>query len=134
MDILNKLIKYFESEEGEKSVKEYFDKLDMETIVLNNQIDRLKNSGKFSEMVEKTITKYNTKNYKNRWYGRGIEPPEYLFWFFLNYSEKYGRECDDKEFEKYANTFTSKLYFCDGYYFNKMDGQGSVVKIIKKEK
>jgi len=27
--------------------------------------------------------------------------------------------------------FSSALFFYNGYYFNKMDGQGSVIQIIK---
>jgi hypothetical protein len=48
------------------------------------------------------------------------------------YAEKYGRECSEEEWNQYGNMFTSSLFFCSGYYFNRMDGQGSRIK-VKKE-
>lgn len=138
---LNKLSKKFEdfisSEEGKKSIEDWFTKEKQHEEVLNRQLEAFHKKysdpvkfGKFTEMI---IAKYDSDKYRNSWYNRGIEPPEELFWFLFHYAQKYGRECTEEEWEKYGNTFTSQLAFVNGYYFNQMDGQGSVV-IVEKEK
>lgn len=128
---LNKIDDFFNSEKGKKSIEKFAKKIEREDRINNNQLKRLYESGKFIELTEKSIKKYNTDKYKDRWYKRGIMPPETLFWFLFDYAKKYGRECNEKEWEKYGNMFSSSLFFIDGYYFNRMDGQGSVIKITK---
>lgn len=32
-----------------------------------------------------------------------------------------------------CRNFQSEMFYCNGYYFNKMNGQGSVVQIIKEK-
>lgn len=96
------------------------------------QLEKLHSRGNINNFIEKVITKYNSKEYKKRWYGRGIESEEYLYFFLLKYAKKFGRHCTNVEYDKYGNEFTSDLYYCDGYFFNLMDGQGSCVLITKE--
>lgn len=128
---LKKIEEWFDSEEGKKSIAEFAEKIERKERIKTNQLERLYESGKFLELTEKAIKKYNTDKYINSWYKRGIEPPESLFWFLFEYAEKYGRECEEEEWKQYGNMFTSSLFFIDGYYFNRMDGQGSVIKVVK---
>lgn len=130
---LKKIDEWFDSEEGKKSIAEFAEKIEREERIKTNQLERFYKSGKFLELTEKAIKKYNTDKYRDSWYKRGIEPPESLFWFLFQYAEKYGRECEEKEWKQYGNMFTSSLFFIDGYYFNRMDGQGSVIKVVKAE-
>ena len=130
---LKKIDEWLDSEEGKKSIAEFAEKIEREERIKTNQLERLHKSGKFLELTEKAIKKYNTDEYINSWYKRGIEPPESLFWFLFEYAEKYGRECEEEEWKQYGNMFTSSLFFIDGYYFNRMDGQGSVIKVMKAE-
>lgn len=128
-----KIDEWFDSEEGKKSIAEFAEKIEREERIKTNQLERLHKSGKFLELTEKVIEKYNSDKYRDSWYKRGIEPPEDLFWFLFEYAEKYGRECEEQEWEQYGNMFTSSLFFVNGYYFNRVDGQGSVIKVIKAE-
>lgn len=128
---LKKIEEWFDSEEGKKSIAEFAEKIEREERIKTNQLERFYKSGKFLELTEKVIKKYNTDKYRDSWYKRGIEPPESLFWFLFQYAEKYGRECEEEEWKQYGNMFTSSLFFIDGYYFNRMDGQGSVIKVVK---
>lgn len=128
---LKKIHEWFDSEEGKKSIAEFAEKIEMEERIKTNQLERFHKSGKFLELTEKAIKKYNTDKYINSWYKRGIEPPESLFWFLFEYAKKYGRECEEQEWNQYGNMFTSSLFFINGYYFNRMDGQGSVIKVVK---
>ena len=130
---LKKIDEWFDSEEGKKSIAEFAEKIEREEGIKTNQLERLNKSGKFIELTEKAIEKYSTDKYINSWYKRGIEPPESLFWFLFEYAEKYGRECEEQEWKQYGNMFTSSLFFINGYYFNRMDGQGSVIKVVKAD-
>ena len=131
MDI-KKIKEFLDSEEGKKSLTEFFQKFIGNEEIETRQLERLNARGNFEVFTDKVITKYSTLKYRDRWYNRGIEPPEELFWFLFNYAEKYGRECNKEEWSQYGNMFTSALFFCNGYYFNKMVGQGSVINIIKE--
>lgn len=128
---LKKLDEFLNSEEGKKSLTDYVNKLNRKDARINNQLERFHDKYNFSEFVNKVITKYDGDAYKDRWYNRSIEPPEDLYWFLFSYVRRYGRECTVDEWETHANMFTSELYYHDGYYFNKMDGQGSVIQITK---
>jgi hypothetical protein len=128
---LQKLRDWLNSEEGKKSITDYAEKINKKEEIIIKQLERFNRLGNFEQFTEKVIAKYNSDKYRDSWYGRGIEPPEDLFWFLFNYAEKYGRECNEEEWEQYGNVFSSALFFCNGYYFNKMDGQGTVIKVIK---
>lgn len=128
-----KIDEWLDSEEGKRSIAEFAEKIERKERIKTNQLERLHKSGKFIELTEKSIEKYNTDKYRDSWYKRGIEPPESLFWFLFEYAEKYGRECDIQEWKQYGNMFTSSLFFVNGYFFNRMDGQGSVIKVVKAE-
>ena len=130
---LQKIKDWFDSEEGKKSMADFADKLDREEKIKEKQLEKLSISGNFIELTEKAIKKYNSDKYRDRWYNRGIEPPEDLFWFLFHYSEKYGRVCNEEEWKKYGNMFSSALFYCNGYYFNRMDGQGSVIQVKKQD-
>lgn len=88
---------------------------------------------RFSEIVEMIATKYESRKYRDHWYNQSIEPPEGLYWFLIRYASVYGRELSQQELDKFVNHFTSEIYYCKGYYFQIMNGQGSVVRIDKQE-
>lgn len=124
---------WFDSEEGKRSMTDFADKINREEEIKTKQLERFNRVGNFEEFIEKVIAKYNSDKYRDSWYCRGIEPPEHLFWFLFYYAEKYGRECNEEEWNQYGNMFSSALYYCNEYYFNRMDGQGSFIKVIKRD-
>lgn len=126
---------WMDSEERQESIEEFANKLKREEDILNSQLERFHNkfANRFSEIVEKVIVKYESDEYNNRWYKRSIEPPEDLFWFLFEYAVKYGKECSQKEYQEYGGDFTTALFLVHGYYFLRMDGQGSVVQIKKAD-
>lgn len=115
------------------NIEEWFNKKELEKNIKTKQLERFKERGNFNEFIEKVISKYNSDEYRDHWYNRGIEPPETLYWFLFDFAEKYGRECNDEEWEQYSNLFTSSLFYINGYYFNKINGQGSAITIVKTE-
>lgn len=126
---------FLESDEGKKSIEEYSKKMVLNHKIKNSQLDRfhckIKSSDDFSVFVEKVCDKYDSNKYRNFWYSKGIEPPEPLKFFLMEYAEKYGEDCTEEEFEKYGSIFTGGLFKVHGYYFNLIVGQGSFVHIIK---
>jgi len=130
-DKIEKLMNFLDSPEGKKVMQEFANKRESSKLILESQIEGLRKSGKFSTLVESAIKKYNSDEYVNRWYKRGIEPPEDIFWFLFEYSKKWGRECWEDEWENIAGMFTTEFTFCEGYYFERLDGQGSAIKITK---
>ena len=124
---LQKLRDWFDSEEGIKHITDIKNKNKVEA----RQLERLYESGCFEKLTEKAIEKYNSSEYRDRWYNRGIVPPEDLLFFLFDYAKKYGRECSEEEWIKHGNSFSSGLFFCNGYYFNMMNGQGSAIIVTK---
>ncbi len=110
---------------------EFIEELKKADRIKNNQLERFKNKYSFEMFVDKVINKYYSKKYRDRWLNRGFEPQEELFWFLFSFAEKYGRECNKKEWDKMSNSFTTEMYYCNGYYFMRIDGQGSLINITK---
>lgn len=85
---------------------------------------------KFKELIDKVLHKYQSIEYKKR-YTR-TEPPEGLLWVLLSYARRFGRDANVEECDAYGNMFTTELYFCRGFYFHQMSGQGSYCHIFRK--
>lgn len=130
----NKLSNYIDNI-SEKQIEQWFAKFDrkyqIEQIQLNRFHKIYSETEQFHKVVTKIQHKYNSEDYINRWLSRYIEPEESLYWFLFKYATEYGRECTNEEYDLYANEFTSKIYFVNGYYFQKINGQGSSVQIDK---
>lgn len=131
---IDKLEEIIDSIDFEKNISEFVDQLSKKDEILNKQYVRFDRLCDFAQFTDKVIEKYNSTEYRNRWFNRNIEPPEDLYWFLYFYVVKYGRKCNNDEWEKYSNMFSTNLIFYKGYYFNRIDGQGSLIKIIKNEK
>ena len=130
--MLEDLKKLLSTEEGQKQADLYWGKVRKRREIKESQLEKsYKYNDRFSEIVDKIILKYDSDKYVNFWYKKGIMPPEPLKFFIYEYSEKYGRECTVEECQKYGNCFTSGIYFINGYYVSRMDGQGSVIEIFK---
>lgn len=134
--IIKNLEKYFESNIFESDIDEYIEKINNENKIVNYQLKRFHNKFKdkenFSDFVNKVRNKYYSDKYRKLWFKKGIEPREDLFWFLYEYALEYGRECNKIEWEKYANCFTTELFFINDYYISRVDGQGSLINISKK--
>lgn len=133
-DMLERLKLMLDSEEGKKLLDDFCNKLKDENDMLDYQLDRCFNryGFKLNDLIDKIIDKYSSKEYRDRWYSKGFEPEESLYWFLFKYAKKYGNIADESEYYKYGNCFTSEMHVINGYYIMRMDGQGSVIKIIKK--
>lgn len=125
---------FLDSKEVQIRITDFIERHNREVEVNNKQLERLNRLGNFKQFTKKVVKKYYSDKYRDYWFNRGFEPPRGLFWFLFDYAEKYGRECSEDEWRQYGNYFTSALFFCDGYYFNRMDGQGSIIKVIKQKK
>lgn len=134
--ISEELRKFADSDEGKEWCENYFRREDEIRKINSLQIKRFhkKYGNNLSEIIEKIITKYNSSEYGKRYFNRGEEPTESLYWFLLDYAGKYGKEIKftKKNIEKYSdylNTFTGEAYIIDKYFIQCMHGQGSCVLI-----
>lgn len=122
--------------EGMQSAIDFFGKCNKDDEILDQQLirfhDKLNLGLDFNLIVGSIITKHKSDIYKNRYHKRSQEPPESLFWFLFEYAKKYGRGCDDDEYEKYGNMFVSGMYFINDFYIMCMNGQGSIILISEK--
>jgi hypothetical protein len=125
MDFLN-------SEEGEKSIKEFGEKMKREDDRRDRWIEKFKELAEsdIDSALSKIIEKYDSDEYVKREYSLGYEPRETLLWIAFGYASKYCKECTD---EKYLNMFTDGAYYIGSYVIQVMNGQGSVIKIEKIE-
>lgn len=134
--MLKRLKEHLESEEGLESLRLYFEKINKIREMEESQVDRFvsRYPNSIDEIVQKVLDKYDTDEYVNKWYSLGFEPPEPLLFFLYSVAEKYGEEVTENSPESWkecANMFTGGLYHYKGWVFNKMYGQGCVVKVSK---
>lgn len=123
-------------EELDEAISKFVEREQRREEIKNVQIDRFYNKilNKtiiFSELIEKIEKKYNSKEYKDKWFNLGYEPPEDLLFFIFDFISKYGRKANESEILKYSNDFTTDLLVYDGYIFNQMDGQGTIIIVSK---
>jgi hypothetical protein len=131
--MIDKLRDFLDSEEGKKSMDEYFEKLQREELHLQRWVDRVWNRIKddIDGSIEHLLNWYESDKYRDREYKMGFEPREQLLWVLLDVAQKHGRLCTEKEVEIYANMFTGGMYGLGSYIIQVMNGQGSVVRIDK---
>jgi hypothetical protein len=128
--ILDNLTAFLETEEGQRSIEEFRQKIKQDDDYRDRQVERFKkySEGRLGEVLEKIITKYDSDEYVCREYRLGYEPRETLLWVALGYARKYCTPCEDL---KYVNAFTGELYYIGSYVIQVMHGQGSVIRIDK---
>lgn len=120
-----------------KDMTAYFGEIRKRETIRNKQLEKFhakaKNIGWFCDIVDRIIMKYQSDEYRDKWYNLRKEPPEELYWFLFQYAMRYGRECNEDEWRKYGTEFTSGMFYIHGYYISRLDGQGSCI-IIDKSK
>lgn len=121
---------FLNSEEGERSIKEFFERQRVEEDILNRHVEQFKQKcqHRLDEVIEMLIKKYDSDEYVRREYRLGYQPRERLFWLLLEYAKVYGLECSD---QKYWNDFTGEAYYVGSYVIQVMHGQGSAIRIDK---
>ena len=129
MDI-EKLKDFLDSEEGQKSMDKYLEKLHRKQEHLKRWVEKFKAryENNLDEVIEKLMKKYESDEYVNREYRLGYQPREQLLWLVWEYARLNCKECDE---EKYYNDFTGGAYYIGSYVIQIMHGQGSVLVIDK---
>ena len=133
MSMIDKLRDFLDSEEGKKSIDEYFEKAQREEVHLQRWVDRVWDRIKhdIDGSIEHLLNWYESDKYRDREYKMGFEPREQLLWVLLDIAQKHGRACTEEEIETYANVFTGAMYVIGSYVIQVMHGQGSVIRIDK---
>ena len=125
-----KLSEWLETPEGKTEAEKALIKMERDIQIKNAHVELFHKLSKEERdnFIKKTITKYNSDDYINRWYNRGIFPPQDLYSLFFDYGEKYGipQETDNP----FGN---SKFLFDDKWIVEIMFGQGTVISILEKD-
>jgi hypothetical protein len=134
---LSALTKFLESEEGKESMKKYWEEIEQKEKIYASQVERFYLKWKYHMpfIIDLIMNKYESSEYVNREYKLGYEPRQDLYWVLNSIAEKHGVKIilNKKNAKKYPtlNMFTGSAYTFEGYLFQVMHGQGSVVRIDK---
>lgn len=137
--LVESLRDFLDTEEGRKKSEAYFQReREIETIYLSQLQrihERFQNVGAhaFRELVDKILKKYDSKQYVDRWYGRGMEPPKDLLWYLEGVAETYGRKTNEEEWDEMVNEFTGSISIYQNHAFMVMYGQGAEVAVWRRE-
>ena len=101
-EILEQLKAYLDSDEGKADIKRENDKAIFRNALMTKYMDYLHNLSieERDILFSKIKAKYDSDEYYYRWINRGIEPPEDLYYYILEYGYKYGKinEIQDAHF------------------------------------
>lgn len=120
--------------ENDDDIEKFIRKSNDQASIVESQLERFhaRFSNDLNSIIGKIVERYESEEYKERWYRRGIEPPDDLYWFLFEYASLYGRECSEAEWRKHSNDFTHQMFHCGGYFFNLMMGQGAAMVVTKE--
>ena len=122
--------KWLDSDDGKEAIKELREQINLEKEVEQRNIDKLHRHYS-NELIDKIINHYTSDKYRDRWWKRGFEPPEDLFYLLFEHSKKYGKKVTKKELKKYGTMFLAEMYKYGDYAFGLHIGQGSFISINK---
>jgi hypothetical protein len=134
---LDALRKFKDSDEGKEWLKKYWEEQQQKEELYASQVERFyqKHKANMPTIIEKIMAKYESSEYIRREYKIGYQPREDLYWVLESIASKYGTEVklNKKNAKKYPqlNMFTGSACVFEGYLFQVMHGQGSVVRIYK---
>lgn len=133
---LDKLSKILKDSITQESVRKFFEEKEQEEKLYASQAERFyqKHKDNMPIIIEKIMDKYDSDKYVLKEYKLGYQPREDLYWVLETIASKYGEkvELNKENAEKYPlNMFTGSAYTFEGYLFQVMHGQGSVVRIDK---
>ena len=127
------LSEYLDSEEGQKDMEKYVEKLAKDLAHKDRWVERMWERIKedIDGSIEHLLKWYESDKYRDREYEMGFQPREELLWVLFGVAVTHGEECTDEEVDLYANTFTRSIYKLGSYAIQIMDGQGSIIAIDK---
>lgn len=128
MDILQKIEKFFESDEG----KEYIEHQNHLEDLTKRNIRWIKNLSveRRTELIEKLKKKYDSDKYNLREYEKGYEPRTPLYYVLLEYAEA----CCRPSLYQVNEDFDEAQYDIDGIWvISIIFGQGCFVKVERVE-
>lgn len=90
--IFEQLKAYLESDEGKADIKRENDKAIFRNNLMTKYMNYLHNMSieKRDALFTKIKAKYDSDEYYYRWINRGIEPPDDLYYYILEYGYRYG--------------------------------------------
>lgn len=126
-----KIDTWFESEEGKQAMDRWVLKIEKEELQEKRNFNRvckiIENTG-LEVFIEKCTSKYESDEYVLKEYRCGYQPREDLLYYLYQYFEEFGLKTNE-----YTNMFMDCTYSIDDYYVGMMVGQGTAIKVYKKD-
>ena len=97
--IIEQLKAYLESDEGKADIKRENNKAIFRNTLMAKYMDYLHNMSieERDTLFTKIKAKYDSDEYYYRWINRGIEPPNDLYYYIIEYGYKYGKPNEIKD-------------------------------------
>ena len=135
-DMFEKAKAYMESEEGKKSIKEYFNKLELKDKILEGRLLRVNGyleNNSLDKLMDR-LKKDNGDEWSDKCYKRGYQPyPTNLFSLMISYANGYGKEpTEEEDMDPNEYGFLSSEYILENYKFQTFCGQGCFDRVLKK--
>ena len=139
MKDLNKSLKVFKeymaSDEGKEHANQFFSKIKNKELIEKRHVQLIHErfGSDIDSIIEKVISKYKSKEYKDRWYNRSIEPQEMLYWCLYDYAEFLNQRASIKQIDEYGSEMFggNVAYIVGSYFFQYISGQGAAIIVEK---
>jgi hypothetical protein len=129
--IIEQLKAYLDSDEGKADIKRHQELSTFRANLMGNRMDYLHNLSidERDILFSKIKAKYDSDEYYHRWIDRGIEPPEDLYYYILQYGYIYGKVNDIEDayfgYDSYIidNSWVITAWYGQGtaYNFDKIN-------------
>lgn len=104
-------------------IQEYLKLQESKNNIILRQFQIIHKHPHFQDFVQNIIDRYNSLDYIDRWYEKGIDPPRPLYFTLFRYAKMYGRTCTDLEYQECGGKNVKEIYYCNGYYFGITQNQ-----------
>ena len=127
---------FYESEEGKKFIQEMADKIEKRSIEAA-KADKILSALDYDARYD--LIKRIAEKHDDRWidlcYKNGYEPhPWHIAYLLFRAAEQFGVNFDEGPLDDFDRHFGAYTFLYNGFYFNWIHGQGTVLRIFDKNK
>jgi hypothetical protein len=134
-DMFKKAQEFLDSDDGKKFTDDFVNKQKINDFHENRRVQLIhkKFGSDIDSFIEKVETKYDSDEYKDRWYLRSIQPEEMLYWCLYDYAKFLNRRASIELIDEYGSEMFggNEAYIVGSYFFQLISGQGAAI-IVRK--
>lgn len=136
--MLEKLQEFLDSDDGKKFTDDFVNKQKINDFHEKRrvQIIHKKFGSNIDLFIEKVEAKYESDEYKDRWYLRSTEPEYMLYWCLYDYAKFLNRRASIELIDEYGSEMFggNEAYIVGSYFFQLISGQGAAIIVRKIKK